>query len=375
MGVCCRFHKYFCKNSGLTNTNQPRRILVAPLDWGLGHTTRCIPIISEIVNSGHSPLFAGNGAQLSFIEKIFPNIEKTLLPGYDVVWPGGLKPFFAQIPKIMRAIGDEHRWLQKQAHLLQLDGIISDNRYGLYHSKIPNIILTHQLGINTGSGQVANAMATAINYKYLNRFNKVWVVANPGKVNLSGPLSAPKRIPDHAEYIGLLSRYADVGRLPPTGTRLLILLSGPEPQRSILSDLLWQQVHDMTDDITFIEGADVVRTATRAGILHFGRLAQQELLTHLRDARFVVCRSGYSTLMDLTALGRCALTIPTPGQTEQEYLAAYLSGKRMFGCIPQDGIDLGGAVRLAQDAPFEQPIPQSDFLMFKPILKRWVESL
>ena len=375
MGVCCRFHKYFCKNSCLSDTNQPRRILVAPLDWGLGHTARCIPLIAEILHLGHVPLFAGNEGQRAFIEKIFPDIEKTHLHGYNVLWPGGLKPFLAQIPKILRAIDAEQKWLQQQAPALRLDGTISDNRYGLYHANIPNVIATHQLGIHTGGGPVADALARVTNYRYLNRFDKVWVVANPGNANLSGSLSAPKRIPSHAEYIGLLSRYADLGRLPATGTRTLILLSGPEPQRGILSDLLWQQAQAMDAEITFVEGADVARTPSRPGILHFGRLAQHELLPHLRDAGLVVCRSGYSTLMDLSALGRCALTIPTPGQTEQEYLATYLSGKRMFGCIPQDDIDLGRDVRAMQASTFEQPIPQSDFLGFKTVLKKWVDSL
>ena len=132
-----------------------------------------------------------------------------------------------QVPAILKAVRQEHEWLQEIVKEYAIDAVISDNRYGLQHKEVPCVIMTHQLNVITGMGDAADGVLRGVHYKYLERFNECWVVDRE-KDGLGGKLSHPKGLPDNAKYIGLLSQVENttVGQ-----DYLLILLSGPEPQR------------------------------------------------------------------------------------------------------------------------------------------------
>ena len=226
-------------------TQQPKHILIAPLDWGLGHTTRCIPLIRHIQQLGHVPVVAGNQAQRTFIEETFGNIENIHLEGYNISYSGWNRfsqaGLLSQLPRIQKTITAEHKWLQQLSHEIKIDGIISDNRYGLFHDTIPSVIITHQLNVLSGLGNITDRAILKIHYSYLNRFQNTWVADAPGEKNLGGKLSHPAVLPRHTKYIGLLSQFEEVNSNIDPDHYILILLSGPEPQRSILSRILWQQ--------------------------------------------------------------------------------------------------------------------------------------
>lgn len=355
-----------------------KRILIAPLDWGLGHTTRCIPIIRGIMSLGHEVVFAGDKRQLAFIKETFPQIDSRLLEGYRVRYSRRalMLTLMWQMPRLLNTIRKEHRWMQQLVTTEQIDGIISDNRYGLWHPQKPTVIVTHQPGVLTGLGKMADAFIRRAHYRFLNRFATVWIPDLERNDGLAGELSHPTPLPRGAAYIGWLSQFE------PAKTEghqhILILLSGPEPQRSMLSDLLWAQAKGLQRTIVFVEGkADATRNDRPAHIRHIP-LANAEILQPLIEhASLIICRSGYSTLMDLAILGKKAILIPTPGQTEQEYLARSLAQRGIFHTEDQKGISLRDAIPEAESESNEHVLPEmainEDLLM--PVLRQWTESL
>lgn len=320
------------------------RILVAPLDWGLGHTTRCVPLINTLRALGHSAVVAGTEAQVSFIKNIYSDIEAVVLPGYDITYSAAKQPgkgsLLALVPRIHKAIVRERRWLDKNIFGLSIDGIISDNRYGLYHKGIPSVILTHQLEVQTGMGKLANRATQKVHYSYLQRFDEVWVPDIATGDGLAGVLSHPDRMPGNTRYIGLLSQFEGDQKLTDEGY-LLILLSGPEPQRSMLDDQLWAQAINYKGKVVFVSGRTAQQhTAVPEHIEWHSRVGGAQLEKLIAGASAVVCRSGYSTIMDLVRLNKPALLIPTPGQTEQEYLGRMLAAKGLFDVVCQYDADI-----------------------------------
>jgi UDP:flavonoid glycosyltransferase YjiC (YdhE family) len=363
--------------------NKPKNILIAPLDWGAGHTTRCIPIIRYLLERGHNPILAGNAAQRKLIIETFYNtIGTTPLEGYNITYSAWNRVAQAglllQMPKIMRAIKQEYQWLQKAVNDLQIDGIISDNRYGLHHPSIPSVIMTHQLRVMSGMGGVADNMVQQAHYDYLNRFNTTWVLDTENEPSLARNLSHSNVMPAQYSYIGLLSRFADISitRKPDNG-HLLFLLSGPEPQRSNLSRILWRQVLDYKGKVIFAEGSDNATPPVNipGHITYHKRLAGADLVDAIQGASMVICRSGYSTIMDLVATGKKAILIPTPGQTEQEYLGKYLQKQGMFYSRAQNGFDLNSAIGTAESFPYKRFLAEGEFDVYKGVVDNWLAEL
>ena len=361
-------------------TQTQRRILVAPLDWGLGHTARCVPVIAHLQACGHIPVVACNAWQRLFIEKTFGAIDIIDLPGYNITYSrwnqyaqAGL---LAQLPGILRTIKQEHQWLQHAVQQHRINGIISDNRYGLYHDTLPSVIMTHQLQIKTGMGSAVDRTLQKMHYKYLERFAATWVVDAPGTPSLGGGLSHPHTRPRDAVYMGLLSRFANESAGNESGD-IVILLSGPEPQRGELEKLLWAQACSLDRKIIFIAGSatTVVPQQIPAHITYHAQLAGAALLPVLQNAGLVVCRSGYSTLMDLVALHKKAILLPTPGQTEQQYLGTHLHTQGIFYCTQQKNFNLARTLISAQQFPFHMPQLQGAYGIYKEVVDEWMGGL
>lgn len=356
-----------------------KRVLIAPLDWGLGHSSRCVPIVRYLQEKGHKVTVAGNEWQRAFITRSCPGVEHIHLNGYNVGYSksggGFMFSMLKQMPRILSVIRKENDWLIEQSAKSQFDGIISDNRYGLFHKHIPSVIMTHQLSVRTGMGGAANDLLRRLHYKYLQRFKKCWVVDVAGKDNLGGKLSHPKSLPINAHYMGLLSQF-DTNSTKEE-QHLLVLLSGPEPQRSRLSDILWKQVQGHKGKVVFVEGSNEVKQPglMASHITYHKQVTKAELQPLIENASLVVCRSGYSTLMDLVALNKKAIIIPTPGQTEQAYLARHLSRQSIFFTAAQKNFNLRNAVASAEAFPFKQLSLQHSFDSYKDTLDKWLLTL
>lgn len=330
------------------------RILVAPLDWGLGHATRCIPVIRELMDLGCEVWLAGEGVQAALLKSEFPTLPFLPLQGYRVRYSKSSKGFFfkimSQLPKIVFSIKKEHKWLKKQVKTHDFDGILADNRFGLYHKKVPGIFITHQLTIKSPLGEWSERIIQSWNYRYINRFTECWVPDLAGENNLAGELSHPEKKPSiPVRYLGLLSRFKENEAVKKEG-HLLFILSGPEPQRTILEDKIVNEISHYSGTATIIRGlpSSLSIIPSTEMIKFYNHLPAEELNEEMQKADWVISRCGYSTVMDIVKLGKKSILFPTPGQTEQEYLAKYLKEKNIAFTIQLKDVSLNDVLEQAK---------------------------
>ena len=366
----------FSKNDKILHQ---KAVLIAPLDWGLGHATRCIPIIKELQRYPLRIIIAGDGAVLALLQQEFPQLEFIPLPGYKIKYSKNKRWFFLrlliQFPGVLYSLLREHRWLNKVKQELNLSAVISDNRFGLFNRSIVSVYITHQLSVKTGN-KLSDKIATRIHQRCSKNYTQCWIPDFGIKKNLAGDLSRTVKLRHLDVYMGCLSRFEKKPGSEIT-MELLVVLSGPEPQRTIFEKLLLEQLKHFEGKALFVRGLPDSKHSTpdfiHDNITIRNHLSSVELNNAIEKSAIIISRSGYTTIMDLVKLGKKAILVPTPGQTEQEYLAHYLSQQKMFVTIPQEGFDLSAALKQAQDFPFD--IPRFDMNLYKEVIKQFAESL
>ncbi|MDT0675128.1 glycosyltransferase [Autumnicola musiva] len=318
-----------------------KRILVAPLNWGLGHATRCIPIINALQEEQFEPVLASDGAALLLLEKEFPHLPGFELPSYNIKYTqsgSNLKwKMMWDSPKILKTIKAEKKFTKKLVEDYNLSGIISDNRFGVRYKHLKNVFITHQLNVLSGS---TTYFSSKIHRKYIKKFDECWIPDAPGSKNLSGILGHLPKTDETIKYMGPVSRLKKEEL--PIKFKYLILLSGPEPQRTILEKLLLEKFAGTSENILMIRGL-MDEKKQLIGPTHitienyrFGR----ELEEAINSAEIIISRSGYTSIMDLAKLEKKAFFIPTPGQFEQEYLAERLMNLGIAPFARQDTFQL-----------------------------------
>lgn len=337
-----------------------RKVLVAPLDWGLGHATRCIPIIRGLLTNGYQVIIAAEGPQAHLLLQEFPSLVCLPLAGYRVRYSKNrwALPFtlVQQLPGLFATIRQEHHWLDEVIHQHQIDLVISDNRYGLSSKKIPCIFITHQLTIKAPFGWMEKILQR-INYHYINRFTCCWVPDAEGDVNAAGILSHPAQLPViKILYIGLLARFQQ--RAESKKYDYCILLSGPEPQRTLLENQLIAGIGKLNGNILLVRGKPGNTEALQVpdNVKVVNHLPTPELQKALLQSDYIVSRSGYTTIMEILALQKKSILIPTPGQTEQEYLAKKLQQSHACMSIAQKHFDCSKHFSMAKDYPYQLPV-------------------
>lgn len=325
---------------------RPKKILVCILNWGLGHATRCIPILQELQRQGAEVSLASDGRALQLLEKEFPALPIYSLPAYDISYRTGnmFLNIAPQLPKIYKAIRAENIEIKRLVKEQKFDIILSDNRFGCYHSEVKSVFMTHQLRIKMPF-LFLEKIIESLNKYWIKKFDTCWVPDTENELNLSGDLSHNiKGI--KVSYLGWLSRMHPLN--PPIDIKYdaLILLSGPEPQRTYLETLLLQQALELDERILVIQGKTekTSHQFLNEKIEIISYLTTQDLNQAMAASKVIISRSGYSTLMDLAALGKKAILIPTPGQTEQEYLASIFYKKKIFYTASQKNFDLKKAL-------------------------------
>ena len=296
-----------------------KRILIAPLDWGLGHATRCIPVIRHLLETGNEPVIAASGRPLLLLKDEFPEVESVEFEGYNISYPEGsgmVWKMFRSTPHILKRIKQEHLELDEMIDGLNLDAVISDNRFGLYTKRIPCVYMTHQVMIKA---PFFETILYRMHADYMRKFTTVWV-PDFKEIGLSGDLAHKFPLPRNGEHIGSLSRFISSEDDPKTD--VLVIISGPEPQRTRFEKLVLNQLKDIDLTAVAVLGTpDKDFDRVEGKVRMVSHLNAQQLGKEISAARLVISRSGYSTIMDLSALGKQAVFVPTPGQTEQEYLA------------------------------------------------------
>ena len=334
-----------------TNINNPVNqptVLIAPLDWGLGHATRCIPLIKELLQQNFNVLLAAEKAGAALLQQEFPLLTILPLKGYNVTYSKTkaffLIKIFSQLFNILSAIKYEHAWLKKTVAAHKINIVISDNRFGLYNKNALCIFITHQLFIKTGNN-LLNYFTQLANYSYINKFNHCWVPDVAGASNVGGELSHPKKMPlIPTTYIGLLSRFKKIETTLKT-VDVLVVLSGPEPQRTIFENMLLPQLQKLDKKTMLVRGLPKDGITITYGNVHIVQhLSATDLNTTIQQADVIITRCGYSTIMDLATINKQAIVVPTPGQTEQEYLAKYLASKNYIYTTAQHNFSVHNAI-------------------------------
>lgn len=333
-------------------TTDSRNILVCPLDWGLGHATRCIPIIKSLISKDYNVIIGADNEPLSLLRQEFPDLTWIKFPGYKIVYSSGsfmAGAIIRTLPAFFRNNKREHLLLEKIIKEHKIHAVISDNRYGLWHKKIPTILITHQLKVIANSGF---NWASPIVHKYinkaLNKFTYCWVPDVGGPLNLSGRLSHFNPFPANAKYIGPISRFKnclnDKHSIEDTPYKLMGIASGPEPQRTIFEELLTKQFLKDGSKAIILRGlpANKEDIYYNENITYVNHLPTNLMAYHILSSNVVICRAGYSTIMDLALLkkNKNVILVPTPGQTEQEYLAGRLKSSAYFYSMSQDRFSL-----------------------------------
>ncbi len=328
-----------------------KKVIVAPLNWGLGHATRCIPLINYLHEQGFTPVLASDGAALDLLAKEFPSLETLVLPSYSIRYGKRLKTsLFRQIPRILRASKKERaiidRYISENSDVI---GLISDNRFGVRSNRVTSVYLSHQLKVLSGP---TTLLTSWVHRRYVRKFDECWVPDTP-ESRFSGTLSQYRSIGIPLKYLGILSRF-NPEELP-IKNDLLIILSGPEPNRSQLEASLFDLLQRFEGKVCIVRGTTkpLGWKKVQANIEVHDLMISKDLEREINQSELIISRSGYSSVMDMAALGKRAFFIPTKGQYEQEYLASYLQEQNWAQFATEATFSLSHLKKLNPSVRFE----------------------
>lgn len=329
------------ENPNFKFMENPKNILVAPLNWGLGHATRCIPVINALLENGYNPILASDGNSLQLLKKEFPNLQTLELPSYQIEYPKNGVFFKLKMlqntPNMLFSIYKEKKIVKKWIAQYNIEGIISDNRFGVFSKKIPSVFITHQLNVLSGK---TSWLTSKLHQNIIKKYTECWVPDYEQKPNLSGRLGHIENADFDVKYIGPISRMEK--KELPKKYDLMVLLSGPEPQRSMLENQIKVEVQKFNGEVIFVKGTVETEQKTEQikNITYYNFMNSKQLEQTFNESDLVLCRSGYTTIMDLAKLGKKAFFIPTPGQFEQEHLAKKLKHEGIVPFNKQDGFKI-----------------------------------
>lgn len=321
--------------------SENKTILIAPLNWGLGHATRCIPIIKALQENNFTPIVASDGVALELLRKEFPYLKTLELPSYQIEYAKNGKNFkwklMKSLPKMIEAIREEKRIVKKWIQKYEIDGIISDNRLGVFSNKIPSVFITHQLNVMTGN---TTWLTSKLHQYIIQKYNACWVPDVNSQLNLTGKLGHLENNSLNLRYLGPLSRMHKMAL--PIQYDLMIILSGPEPQRGLLEAHLTEEIKRFQGKVVFVKGIiEAEQKKEQIGnVTYYNFMKTRQLEQTFNESEKVLCRSGYTTIMDLVKLNKKAFFIPTPGQYEQIYLAEKLQNEGLVPYATQDAFKI-----------------------------------
>ncbi|MDR6845423.1 glycosyltransferase family protein [Flavobacterium granuli] len=329
--------------------SENKTILITPLNWGLGHATRCIPIIKALQENNFTPIIASDGIALELLRKEFPYLKTLELPSYQIEYAKNGKNFkwklIKSLPKMIEAIREEKRIVKKWIQKYKINGIISDNRLGVISHKIPSVFITHQLNVMTGN---TTWITSKLHQNIIKKYNACWVPDVNGKLNLTGKLGHLESNSLNLRYLGPLSRMHKMAL--PIQYDLMIILSGPEPQRGLLEAHLTEEVKRFDGKVVFVKGIiEAEQKKEQIGnVTYYNFMKTRQLEQTFNESEKVLCRSGYTTIMDLVKLNKKAFFIPTPGQYEQIYLAEKLQKEGLVPYATQDSFRIENLSQIEQ---------------------------
>ncbi|VBB46892.1 Glycosyltransferase 28 domain protein [uncultured Paludibacter sp.] len=316
--------------------NGGEKILVCPLNWGLGHASRCVPIIHTELEKGNEEVIASDGFPLKFLQQQFPELRTIEFPSYPVKYSKGKSQFWAMLvflPKLLNGIKQENKRLKQILEQEHFDVVISDNRFGLWNKNVHSVYITHQIMVKMPKIlRFLECVGYRLHKYIIEKYNECWIPDFEKNGGLSGDLSHKYPLPKNAKFIGTLSRFTELKKINPNDDfETVVVISGVEPQRTIFENSMIEKYQNQKEKTLIVQGLPSKENhlKTIGNITLLSHLGSKELAAALKGCNKIVCRAGYSTIMDLDALDclQKAIFYPTPGQTEQEYLAEYHSKK------------------------------------------------
>jgi hypothetical protein len=325
------------------------------------------------------------------MQQTFPDLPFLKTPEWTVRYTGTGAGFFwsilRQAPAFLRWMEQDQRWMNQSFEQYQWDWVISDNRYGFHHPSAENILITHQLYPTAGKAWFPDRALAFQVRQFTRPFQQIWVPDAADSPTLSGRLShLDNRKPEDSRvrFIGPLSRFSvpqvqrsedwleSIGLKP--NAFILAVVSGPEPQRSLMESRVLQTHISGSMPLVLLRGqpASAALPDLPAGVLAFNHLDLERFQILGKEAAAIICRAGYSSIMDLVCLGRSALLVPTPGQSEQEYLAGFLEEQGHFVRMDQASFSMPAALRTLE--LFQGSPPSMDFLQHQPILQQCLRA-
>ncbi len=311
------------------------KILIAPLNWGLGHATRCVPLIRQYLAAGDEVVLGGDGESILLLRQTFPDLRVIDLPSLELRYTDNAQQrgfYLRAIPALIRFTIADHYYLRQQLAIERFNLVVSDNRFGLFTRQTRCVYMTHQLYVQLPKRlRIFQPLARALHACIYRRYHEVWVPDYADPVNnLAGALAHGHRFDQQAKYISPLSRFryqeSEIGNRK-SGYAILAILSGLEPQRTYFEQELVNRFKESNESVLIVRGKiGGPMTTTQVGsVTLIPHMQDRELLPLMQQAKKIIVRSGYSTIMDLAVLGLLSKAEfhPTPGQSEQEYLACY----------------------------------------------------
>ena len=338
-------------NRFVSNLKKVKNILICPLDWGLGHATRIVPLVDLLLKENCKVIIGADNGPLKFLSERFPNCKIIKFPGFTPSYPQGKNmavKMMLQYPKMIKSAKVSSKTLDEIIVRENIDIVISDNRYELSSQKVYSIFITHQLNIQTGGLQTLFKPFIDFKiYSYLGKFNEIWVPDFADR-NLSGKLSQfPPKFSSKIKFIGSQSRFCGMRKNVEFNKYVVLaIMSGPEPQRSIFEKLILSQLTESKLNAVLLSAKPGEKKSEQIkNVLKISHLADEEFASVLNMSNLIISRPGYSSLMDLLCFGKKAVFIPTPGQTEQEYLAQFHKNKGHYFSMSQKEFNLPEAIK------------------------------
>ncbi len=337
-----------------------KRILYCVLDWGLGHATRSIPIIRTLLDKDYEVILASDSLAMDYLRTEFPALSSYDLPSYNVKYRS--KSVFMvgiqNMKRVRQAISAEHEMTRRIAHNEKINAIISDNRYGCYVPGIPSALVTHQLQFRTGSS-IQDIIGKMLLKKLIKPFDRIWVPDDPERT-LSGVLSMSDD--PRVKCIGPQSTLTSTDY--PVQHAIAAILSGPEPMRTVFETEVRDQFAHLDLSCALVRGVKGKSEAYHDGnITVYDVLDRNGIDRILNSSAVVLCRSGYSSLLDLQALNKRAILIPTPGQPEQIYLAERLKLLPNYVVQKQGKLNIKSAYHTLLDIQLTPTIREKSVLL------------
>ncbi|MBW6458185.1 MAG: hypothetical protein K0B52_03390 [FCB group bacterium] len=327
-----------------------KTVIYAILNWGLGHATRSAPIIRRLINDGNRVVIISHGQALTLMKEQFPECIFRDIRDKNIQYASnGIMFVFkivSQFPKMVLGWEYERRKMRELEKEFHPDLVMTEMRLGFWSKNIPSVLITNQLRFFLPPGlKWAEILGEWFNFLVFRHFDHIFVPDIAGEPNLLGDLCHKGRIAKHpnVRFVGCLSSITPDDNPPEKDIDLLISISGPEPQRTMFEEIVLSRIADLSGKVVITLGSpgrEGITEFDNGRITIYPHLDRGTMANIMQRAKFVISRSGFSTVNELFVLRKSAMLVPTPGQTEQEYIARHFHRQGIFHYCRQEDLDL-----------------------------------